>query len=121
MKLADIDKQIADLEAKKRALLADAKKTAKKKVEMAIQELNALGFSYKLVASGGESFGGIRRTGIRDSVLAAVKKANGIRPSDIAATLGMDDKAGKQSISNALSALKKAGAVVVENGKYKGA
>jgi hypothetical protein len=118
MDLSDIDKQIAELEAKKRQIIDEEKKTAKKKVELALQELNSLGFNYKLVEEGAAPK---RRTGVRDEVLKAVKANNGVRPADIAATLSMNDSKGKQSVANALSALKKAGKVTVENGEYRAA
>lgn len=114
MQLSDIDKQIAELEAKKRQLIEEEKKSAMKKVELALQELNALGFNYKLTQGTTTT----RRTGVRDSVLKAVQNSKGITPAAIAEQLSMDDTKGKQSISNALSALKKAGKVKAENGSY---
>ena len=115
--LTDIDQQIAALEAQKRELVKEEKKTALKKVELALQELNALGHNYSITEGGTPTR--TRRTGVRDSVLEAVKKADGIKPADIAATLGLGDKAGKQSVANAISALKKAGSIVAKDGKYR--
>lgn len=116
--LSDIEKQIAALEAEKRKIIEEEKKTAKKKVELALQELNALGFNYKLVEEG-SSTTRTRRSGVRDSVLKAVQDApQGIKPADIAEKLDMTDKAGRQSIANALSALKKANKVTAESGVY---
>jgi hypothetical protein len=114
--LTDIDKQIADLQAQKRELIKQEKKTALKKVEAALQELNALGYNYSITESGTPTR--TRRSGVRGKVLEVVKNADGIKPSDIAVALGIDNKAGKQSVANALSALKKAGSVVAEEGKY---
>lgn len=115
--LSDIDKQIAELEAQKRKLVEEEKKSAKKKVELALQELNALGFNYKLVEEGTATR--TRRSGVRDSVFKAVQSApQGIKPADIAEQLNMTDKAGRQSISNALSALKKANKVSADAGVY---
>ena len=116
--LSDIDKQIAELEAQKQKIIEDERKAALKKVEDAISELNALGFNYKL--TGGPVASGKRRTGVRENVRQAIMNApDGIKPSAIAAQLGMDDKAGKQSVANALSALKKAKLVVAKDGIYK--
>ena len=115
--ISDIDKQIAALEAQKQKIIDDEKKAALKKVEDALAELNALGFNYKL--TGGASPLGKRRAGVRQSVLEVVKKANGIRPADIAATLDMGDKSGKQSVANALAALKKAKLVSAKDGIYR--
>lgn len=115
MSIADIDAQIAELEKKKRDLIAEEKKTALKKVELALQELNALGYNYKLAEEGAAPK---RRSGVREGVLSIIQQANGIKPADIAATLDMLDKAGKQSVSNAVSALKKTGKITSTDGKY---
>lgn len=117
MELSDIDKQIADLQAKKAQLLDDKKKTALQKVRLAINELNTLGFSYSLTEDKDTTT--TRRSGVRADVLKAVRDSDGIKPADIAAMLGIDNVKGKQSVANALSALKKTGAVVVDNGLYK--
>lgn len=61
-----------------------------------------------------------RRTGIRQEVLATIKKhANGISSADIRTAINAVDKAGAQSVSNALAALKKAGQIVAKDGNYK--
>lgn len=56
---------------------------------------------------------GSRRSGVRESVLEAVRKTPGMSPSEIRKALGVieGDKSGSQSVSNALSALKKAGQI----------
>lgn len=59
-----------------------------------------------------------RRAGIRDQVLDLVIKAGQATPADVRKALNMDDKAGAQSVANALSALKKAGKLTLENGVY---
>jgi len=114
--VSDIDQQIADLEAKKRQLIADEKRSALKKVQLAIQELNALGFSYSLVE--GQSSTGTRRTGIRQQVLALIQKAPTTRADVIQALDAAGDKKAQQSISNALANLKKTGAVSLVDGTY---
>ena len=109
--------QIADLEAQKQKLMAKAHKEALGRAESAVAALNELGFNYKL--SGGKT-AGKRRTGIRSEVLNTIKRnANGITRKDLLSQMGAEDKAGQQSISNAVSALKKAGAITGEGGIYK--
>lgn len=115
--LTDIDKQIADLQAQKRKLVEDEKKTALKKVELALQELNALGFNYRLTeADQAQSRG--RRSGVRDSVLNTIKSNPGITSAAIAERLGWTDKSGKQSVANAVSNLRKANQITSEGGKH---
>jgi len=115
--LSEIDRQIGELQAQKRLLIQEEKKKALRKVELAVKELNALGCNYS-IADGGTP-ARARRTGVRNDVLEVVQKADGIKPADIAASLGMDGKAGRQSVANALSALKKAGSIVVDSGMYR--
>lgn len=108
--------QIRELEAKKQKLLATAKVEALQKANAAINELSELGFHYELVERDAPQ----RRTGVRETVLKAVSSAaDGITPAQIAVALNMDNKAGKQSVSNALAALKKAGTVSSQNGVYR--
>jgi hypothetical protein len=56
---------------------------------------------------------GGRRSGIRDNVLEAIKLTPGMSPAQIRQALGIPegDKSGSQSVSNALSAMKKAGTI----------
>lgn len=115
--LTDIDKQIAELEAKKRQLIEDEKKLALKKVDDAIKELNALGFNYQLVSMAKATR--TRKSGVRSSVLAEIKKhSGGISRSDLLQALNATDTKAQQSISNAVSALKKSGAITGEDGHY---
>lgn len=116
MQLSEIDQQIADLQAQKAKLIEDEKKSAMQKVKLALQELNALGFNYSLTE--GTTSTRTRRTGVRDAVLKAVQSGNGMKSAEIATQLDMDDTKGKQSVANALAALKKAGTVTAENGRY---
>ncbi len=107
--------QIKKLDEQKAKLLADAKKESLASAEKAIADLNSLGFNYKLVLDGGTT----RRTGIRKKLLAVIKKTNGIATSDIHSAMNADDKKAKQSVSNALAALKKSGTVIAKDGVYK--
>ncbi len=54
-----------------------------------------------------------RRSGIRDNVLEAIKAKAGMSPAQIRKAVGIadGDKSGSQSVSNALSALKRAGTI----------
>lgn len=117
MQLSDIDAQIAQLEAQKAELVKAETDKAMKKVKDALAELNALGNSYELVQNVG-TLPRTRRTGVRESIYNAVKSSTGVTPGQLATALSMEDKAGKQSISNALSALKKSGRIAAENGVY---
>ena len=64
--------------------------------------------------------GSKRRTGIRQSVMEAVRRhPDGISRADLVEELGVKgDKSGEQSISNALSNLKKQGKVGLDQGRY---
>lgn len=62
---------------------------------------------------------GTRRTGQRQAVLEVIKQhPDGISPSGIRDALDLNDKSGSQSVSNALSALRKKSLIVQENGLY---
>ncbi len=118
--LSDIDKQIAELEAKKRQLIEDEKKSALAKVEAALKELNALGFNYQLVDGTKKTrTTRTRRSGVRDSVLAEIKKhPNGISRADLLSAMGATDDKAQTSVSNAVAALKKAGEINTDQGHY---
>ncbi|MEO1299394.1 MAG: hypothetical protein AAFW75_27200 [Cyanobacteria bacterium J06636_16] len=114
---------VAELEAQRDNIerqIEEAKKAEKasalKKVEAALSELNALGYAYTLTE--GEAGTSTRRTGVRDDVLKTIQSGSGMKPADVAEALGMSDKRGKQSVSNAISALKKAGKIAVTDGNY---
>lgn len=122
--MADLLAQIEELDKQRQKLVEQAHDEAYKKAEEAIEQLNALGYNYRI--SGGAAKAATaptgtrtRRTGIRDDVLKTISTRNGMAPAEIASTLGMEDKAGKQAIANALSALKKADKVTVDEGKYR--
>ncbi len=114
--MKELEAQQKALEDKKAALLKEAKEEALNKVKAALAELNALGFNYNI----SEGSTTTRRTGVRESVRQVIANApEGITPAGIARALGLEDKRGKQSISNALSALKKASTVAATDGVYK--
>ena len=116
--------QIMELEAKKQSLMGQAKAEALKAAEKAVADLNNLGFHYRLIE---ESDGGqhapvnrTRRAGVADDVLDIIKKSpTGLTRGAIIDQLHATDKSGQQSISNALSNLKKKGVVTASDGVYR--
>lgn len=121
--------KLRKLDEERNRLLEEAKSTALANAEKALEELNELGFNYRLVEGGTTASAprastqpGTRRRGIRDDVLATISEASpdGIAPADIRAKLGIaqDDKSGAQSVANALSNLKKTGKITDKNGLY---
>lgn len=118
--LTDIDKQIAELQAKKQQLIDDEKSKAMKKVQDAIKELNALGFNYQLTQGNKPATATrTRKSGVRAGVLAEIKKhPNGISRSDLLAAMGATDDKAQQSVSNAVAALKKNDEITGEGGHY---
>lgn len=111
--------QIKELDKQREQLLATATAEALIKAENAIKELNALGHKYHL--TGGPTTPGKRRSGIRQQVLDTIKKAlDGISRSDLLTALdAKGDKSAEQSVSNALSALKKQKTITGDDGVYK--
>lgn len=118
--------QIMELEAQKQALMARAKDEALKSAEKAIADLNNLGFHYRLVE--GETITRTaptststrtRRGGVADQVLEQVKASTtGLSRAQLLEVMEAHDKSAQQSISNALSNLKKKGQLTAENGVY---
>jgi hypothetical protein len=118
--------QIRKLDEQKAALLEGAKQEALTQANAAIESLNELGFSYKLVEGrGGVNGGGrtatvstgsgTRRTGIREEVLQIITESGGIKTGDIIEAMGArGNKSATQSISNAVSALKRDGKIATE-------
>lgn len=125
--MASIIDQIIELEAKKQALMAQAKTEALKAAEKAIADLNNLGFNYRLVEGGAARAASTgtrapRRGGVAEQVLEHIKtSASGLSRSQVLAAMDAQDKAAQQSVSNALSNLKKKGQLTAENGVYKAA
>ena len=117
---------------KYRALLSEAealKESAKKEaldiISAGINALNELGFTYHLTEASTKAVprsSGTRRTGIREEVLAVVKKApSGIASASIQSAMGASDKQAKQAVANALSALKREGKITQDGKLYKAA
>lgn len=125
--MASIIDQIMELEAKKQTLMAQAKTEALKAAEKAIADLNNLGFNYRLVegATARTASTGTRaprRGGVADQILDHIKKSgSGLSRAQLLAVMDANDKSAQQSISNALSNLKKKGTLTADNGVYKAA
>jgi hypothetical protein len=105
--------EIRKLDEKKAALLKQAKDEALANAKKAVAELNSLGYKYQLVTGNAPATSGGRRSGIRNDVLTKIKATPlGIARADLLDAMGIKgDKRGEQSVSNALSALKKAGTI----------
>lgn len=119
--LDEIDAQIRQLEDQKKQLVQKAKDDQVKKAQAAIEELRKMGFNYRLAEMDSPTRStGTRRTGIRDSVLVMVRgDTKGLsRAAVIEKLSAKGDKSAEQSISNALSALKKAGTLDLKDGRY---
>lgn len=120
--------QIRKLDEQKAQLLESAKQEAIKAANDAIATLNELGFDYSLTqgstsVSNGKTTAarepGTRRTGIREEVLAVIEKNPSITRSALLETMeAKGNKSAEQSVSNALSALKKAGTITADEGAY---
>jgi hypothetical protein len=103
-KKAEIDKEISSIDTELKAITA--------------YEQAKSGRAPSASRSGGT---GTRRSGIREEVLSAVKDASpdGASRSDLLAKLGAKgEKSAEQSVSNALSALKKAGTISQKGNLY---
>jgi hypothetical protein len=119
--------QIMELEAKKQELMARAKSEALQAAEKAVADLNNLGFHYRLVETSdaaprtvSTSTRSPRKGGVSEQVLAAIKASpDGLPRAGVLTALGANDTKAEQSISNALSNLKKKGDLTAENGIYK--
>lgn len=125
--MASIIDQIMELEAKKQALMAQAKTEALKAAEKAIADLNNLGFNYRLVEGTATRTTSTtnrspRKGGVADTILEHIKKSEGgLSRSQLLGIMDATDKAAQQSISNALSNLKKKGTLTADDGVYKAA
>lgn len=119
--------EIKALDAKKQELLARAKSEALKAAEKAVADLNSLGFSYRLVEAGGTARAtstdtGTRRSGVSKELLELLKSSKtGLNRAAILEQMNATDKAHQNTISTALSNLKKAGKITAEGGVYKAA
>lgn len=116
-----IKDKLKKLDAEKDKLLKDAKQEALDTAKEAIATLNELGFNYQLVeGSKPVQSTGTRRSGIRQEVLQTVKQSQaGMTRADLIEHFkASDDIKLQQSISNALSNLKKAGQLNLTDGTY---
>lgn len=120
--------EIKQLEAQKQKLLSKAKSDALKAAQRAIGELRALGFDYHLTEGSEKSTERaavkkpkkIRRSGIREQVLQKIAASEGgLSRKELIAGMGVNDKSGMQSVSNALFALKKASLIAGDKGSYQ--
>ena len=121
--------QIMELEAKKQELMTKAKTEALTMAEKAVADLNSLGFHYRLVEGNqppaprtreATTTRGPRRGGVAEQVLDHIKKSeSGLSRAQLLSAMGAEDKSAQQSISNALSNLKKKGELTAANGVYK--
>ena len=119
--------QIMELEAKKQELMAKAKDEALATAKKAVADLNSLGFHFTLTEHGSmkspiarAAGPNPRKGGISDDVRAAIKATtDGLSRSGVLSALNAMDTKAQQSISNALSNLKKKGLLTAENGVYK--
>lgn len=124
----DVIQQIKELETQKAKLLTAAKADALKRAKAAINDLNTLGFTYRLVDDSAptqratkpsKATGKKRHAGIRETVYKALaSNGEGMKRAELVTALELTDKSGKQAVSNALSNLKKAGRVKTADGKY---
>lgn len=122
--ILELEAQQKNLEDQKKKILAQAKTQALQAAEKAVADLNNLGYNYKLVEAGTATRTApatrTRKSGIADEVHAIIKAAqDGLTRSGVLGALNAMDAKAQQSISNALSNLKKKGQLTAENGVYK--
>ena len=106
--------QIKKLEEQKQQLIDQAKEEALDQANAAITILKELGFNYSLVGDKTTT----RRSGIRATVLAEIKKKPGISRAELFGALNAANTKEKQSIDNARAALAKSGKITAEDGIY---
>jgi len=118
--------ELKKLDAQREQLLTKAKEDALERAQSAVKELNELGYNYRLVDNtsapkpAASTPRGTRRSGIRTTVLEAIQNSTGMSRADLLDHLNVKgDKAGEQSVSNALAALKKAGQIDNIDGTYQ--
>ena len=89
-------------------------------IEREFEAVNAYERVRKGSGAAASAAGSKRRTGIRQNVLSVVERhPNGISRADLLEEMNAKgDKRAEQSISNALSSLKKRGAVRLDQGAY---
>jgi len=118
--MASVLEQIRQLEEQKQQLLETARKEALATAEAAIRTLSELGFNYRLTQTGAPARTGGRRSGIRQDVLNTIKSNGTMTRAQLLDHFNArGDKKLEQSLSNALSALKRKGSITAEDGNYK--
>lgn len=117
--------ELKKLDEQRAKLIDKAKAEALKQAEQAVEDLNALGFNYSLSdkTRPTPTVRGQRRTGIRQEVLQAIAdNPDGINRAELLDKLdAKGNKSAEQSISNALSALKKSDSISADGGVYRAA
>ena len=109
--------------SRRRDELVEQKRDLDRQLQKIEQEFAAVD-AYERAKKGGGAApagsGSRRRTGIRQNVLEVIKRhRNGIKRADILEEMSVKgDKRAEQSISNALSNLKKQGQIRLEDGAY---
>lgn len=127
--LRKLDEEEARIKAQRDKLREQAKEEALAAINAAIEELNALGYNYRLTEAQGATRSASRastigrRSGVREQVLQTVSAAgpDGIDSAAVREQLGMTDKADSQAVSNALSALKRQSKISLNGGVYTAA
>lgn len=118
-----IDKERQRLTNERQKLL-DQKAELDNKIAAIDQEMKAID-AYERAKTGKTTTrtSGKRRSGVRDDVLKHVKShPQGIARAALLEEMGVKgDRSGEQSVSNALAALKKSGAITAQDGVYKAA
>ena len=125
--ILELEAQQKNLEDQKKKILVQAKAQALQSAEKAVADLNNLGFNYKLVEASTATrtatstrASSPRQGGISEQVLAVIKDApDGLPRAGVLSALNASDTKAEQSISNALSNLKKKGQLTAENGTYR--
>lgn len=109
-----LDSQITDIEIRQRALQEELALVKRELAALDAYEAAKRGTPRRAAGSRAP------RVSRRDAILAAIKQhANGISRGDLLEAMGLrGNKAGEQSVSNALNNLKKAGTVISSDGKY---
>ena len=114
-----IEQERARLTKAKDAVIAK-KRSCDAEIATIDRELAAIS-AYERAKTGRAPSTGIRRSGIRQDVLNAIKShPEGISRADLLVAMGVKgEKSGEMSVSNALSALKKNMSIDSADGKYK--
>lgn len=118
--------KLKELDRQRQELLEEAKQDALSRARAAVEELNELGFAYRLVEDSGQTdrpidtpSAGSRRSGVRQEILNLLAQhPEGMRRANVLAAMNAEDKSAQQSISNALANAKKKGDISLQGGLY---